>query len=240
MPSTLRRVIRLALPFMGCLALSSVSACGNLGTDREPVVAPHEHRADAVVQLRRASLPQPLSAMAVHYWFAAWDADFRVWERWEVWQQKGLTTTSWGYVHRDLSAIDAPVGGGESVVERQWYGDEARALIAALHASPLYPHRDLYRAWPGPNSNTYVAWVLREAGVAADLDPKAIGKDWRGWIGAGATTTGTGVQLSTPLTGLKLGARDGFEVSVLCLTFGFKPSPPALKTPFGSLGAPEQ
>lgn len=225
---------------MACLALTSVSACGRLGTDREPVVGANERRTYPVVQLRRATLPQPLTAIAVHYWFAAWDADFGAWERWEVWQEPSLTPESWGYVHRDLSAIDAGVGGGPSVVERQWYADDARALIKVLHASPLYPNRNVYRAWPGPNSNTYVAWVLREAGIAADLDPKAIGKDWRGWIGAGTTTTGSGVQVSTPVVGFKLGALDGLEVSVLCLTFGFKPSPPALKTPLGSLGAVEQ
>jgi hypothetical protein len=32
--------------------------------------------------------------------------------------------------------------------------------------------------WPGPNSNTFVAWVLREAGVEHALDPRAIGRNY--------------------------------------------------------------
>jgi hypothetical protein len=33
--------------------------------------------------------------------------------------------------------------------------------------------------WPGPNSNTFAAWVLREAGVAEPLDPRGIGRNYR-------------------------------------------------------------
>src|SRR5947209_8250000 len=61
--------------------------------------------------------------------------------------------------------------------------------------------RDAYRYWPGPNSNTYPAWVLREAGVAGELPPKAVGKDYLGIVGAGVTTTQFGVQVETPLVG---------------------------------------
>ena len=32
--------------------------------------------------------------------------------------------------------------------------------------------------WPGPNSNTFVAWVLREAGVEHALDPRGIGRNY--------------------------------------------------------------
>ena len=108
-----------------------------------------------------------------------------------------------------------------------------------LHRSPDYPHRDTYRAWPGPNSNTYVAWVLRESNVSADLGPLAIGKDWRGWIDGGATTTGTGLHFETPIVGAKLGLVEGVELHVLAFTFGFAFLKPTLKTPFGALSLPE-
>ena len=37
-----------------------------------------------------------------------------------------------------------------------------------------------YRAWPGPNSNTFVAHVMRSVPeLAAALPPTAIGKDWQ-------------------------------------------------------------
>jgi hypothetical protein len=219
---------------------SGILGCGTLGTAREPIVVAADHPPRPVVQLRRATLPQPLTFFAVHYWFAAWDPRSGVWERWEVWQQKEMAPPSWGHVHENLTGIDSAVGGGEVVVERQWVDDDARALISALHASPSYPDRDQYRAWPGPNSNSYVAWVLRESGVGADLDPRAIGKDWRGWVGGGLTTTGTGFQVSTPLIGFAIGLLDGFQLEIFCLTFGLKPVPPNLLTPVGRIGAPEQ
>lgn len=232
-----RCALRLAFAHVACCA----AGCGGqLGTDREPIVKLDERPLGPVVQLHRATLPQPLTAFAVHYWFVAWDPDRASWERWEVWQDAGHASPSWGHVHRDLMPPDAGVGGGEGVVERQWYGAEAHALLEVLHTPRAYPLRAVYRAWPGPNSNTYAAWVLERAHVAADLDPRAIGKDWRGFVGAGATTTRTGVMVSTPVIGLKVGLRDGIVVSVLCLSFGAKLGPPALETPLGSLGGAEQ
>ena len=41
-----------------------------------------------------------------------------------------------------------------------------------------YRYKDRYLPWPGPNSNTFVAWVLRKAGVEFDLPWKALGKDY--------------------------------------------------------------
>ena len=181
----------------------------------------------------------PLRIMAVHYWFNAYDPRSRTWERWELWQVADRNATSWGHIHRDLMAPYDDVGGGDAVVEAEWTGDDAARLVSTLHRPEDYPDRGEYRAWPGPNSNTYVAWVLRESGVSADLGPLGIGKDWRGWVGAGVTTTHTGVQVESPLVGLKLGLVEGIEIHVLALTFGFGFLPPKLKTPFGSIGPPE-
>lgn len=197
-----------------------------------------ERPSATVVQLVRARLPAPLIAIAVHYWFNAWDARTRRWERWELWQEEGVGPVSWGHIHRDLMAPWSNVGGGEAVIEDEWTDEEAERLIATLHRPESYPDRSTYRAWPGPNSNTYVAWVLRESKVSADLGPLGIGKDWRGWIGGGVTTTKTGLHFDTPLIGAKLGLVEGVELHVLALTFGFAFSKPTLKTPFGALSLP--
>jgi hypothetical protein len=191
-----------------------------------------------VVQLVRARLPGALRPIAVHYWFNAYDARVGRWERWELWQDEGAGASSWGHIHRDLMAPWSNVGGGEAVIEDEWTGEDAERLIATLHRPESYPDRSTYRAWPGPNSNTYVAWVLRESGVSADLGPLGIGKDWRGWIGGGATTTGTGLHFDTPLFGVKLGIVEGVELHVLAFTFGFAFLKPTLKTPFGALSLP--
>jgi hypothetical protein len=87
--------------------------------------------------------------------------------------------------------------------------------------------------WPGPNSNTYVDVMMRRCKLRADLPATAIGKDFRGWIGASWTSGGTGFQIETPLVGVKLGLTEGVEVHILALTIGVDWWPPALILPLG-------
>jgi hypothetical protein len=181
-------------------------------------------------------LPRPLALLAVHSWFVTFDPSEGRWHRWEVYQSAGAS----GYINEDLWPLEALMGGGAGWIDREWHDGEAQRILAALAEAPkTYPYRDMYRAWPGPNCNTYAAWVLREAGVAADLDPRAVGKDYLGVVGADWTTTRTGIQIETPLVGLKLGVKDGIEVHFLCATFGLDAWPPAFKTPCGRIGFPE-
>jgi hypothetical protein len=191
---------------------------------------------EPVAQLGYSPLPTALGHIAVHYHFVTFDPREGVWHRWDLWQYANKCPTSWGHVHCDLLSPEDGVGGGPPRVEREWRGDEARAIIAALNRSGEYPYRDEYLAWPGPNSNTYPAWVLREAGVSADLDPRAIGRDYHGRAGAGRTTTASGVTVDSPLLGAKVGLEDGAELHFVGLTFGIDVWPPATKTPLGRLG----
>ena len=124
-------------------------------------------------------------------------------------------------------------------IKAEWHDADARALIDVLAHSAEYPYRNRYLAWPGPNSNTYVAWVLRRAGVAADLEPRGIGKDYLGLAGVAISSTGTGVQAESSLLGLKVGLREGVELHVLYFTFGLDAWRPAIRTPFGRLGMRE-
>ena len=46
----------------------------------------------------------------------------------------------------------------------------------AVHA---YPFANEYKMWPGPNSNSFVAWVgLRVPSLELNLPVKAIGQAW--------------------------------------------------------------
>jgi len=63
---------------------------------------------------------------------------------------------------------------GQDVPDRYWYGerpqllvehrgDEVEALIDAVDAAARsYPWQTTYRAFPGPNSNTFTAWVAQQ------------------------------------------------------------------------------
>lgn len=195
---------------------------------------PHED----VVQLRYATLPAPLGAIAVHYWFVAFDARENTWSRWEVWQEANVAPTSWGHIQKDLMPPDSGVGGSSYRTGMEWRGQQAAKIVEVLRRPLDYPYRNSYRAWPGPNSNTYPAWVLRKAEIPVALDPKAIGKDFCGVIGGGVSETRSGFHADTPVVGLTLGAKDGIEIHVLCLTFGIDLLRPAIKTPFGRLGLP--
>ena len=93
--------------------------------------------------------------------------------------------------------------------------------------------------WPGPNSNTFTAWVARAVPeLEVDLPPTAIGKDYSGAKLLASAPSGRGVQLSLfGLAGLTASSVEGFEVNLLGLTFGLNPFDPALKLPFvGRLG----
>ena len=128
-----------------------------------------------IVELRYAPLPF-IGLIARHYWFVVFE-DSGGCHRWEVWQTKNAGGLSIGHVHCDLKAPDAGVGGGPAVTATQWSGEEARRIAQVLDAK-AYPFTQKYRLWPGPNSNSFAAWVLREAGIQYRLDRRAIGRGY--------------------------------------------------------------
>jgi hypothetical protein len=123
-------------------------------------------------ELRYAPLPY-IGAFAWHYWFVVSG------HRWEVWQTKNAGGASCiGHVHCDLKAPEDGVGGGPSRLAMTWDGEEARRILEVLNRIDTYPHCHRYHYWPGPNSNSFVAWVLREARIDYPLDPRGIGKNY--------------------------------------------------------------
>jgi hypothetical protein len=68
------------------------------------------------------------------------------------------------------------------------------------------------------------------------MNPCSLGRDYVGRVGAGFTTTGTGIHVESSLLGAKVGLRDGVEVHVLCFTLGIGIWTPSIKTPLGCVG----
>ncbi len=117
-----------------------------------------------LVQLRTAPLPY-IGALAVHCWFVVIDEASGETHRWEVWQTRNAGGRSIGHLHCDRSTPGAGVGGGPSRIAHEWRGGEAQAIERVLRSCARYPYCERYFLWPGPNSNSFVAWVLREAGI---------------------------------------------------------------------------
>jgi Protein of unknown function (DUF3750) len=172
---------------------------------------------------------------SVHSWVVFKPESGSTWSRYDV--------VGWGRPLR-LNGWD-PDG--------RWYGDtprvlvdvrgaEAQALIPRVkEAVATYTYNDFgdYRIWPGPNSNTFVATVLRAVPeLQATLPPNAVGKDFRAYPYAGLTDSGTGVEASLwGIVGVKVGWVEGIELNFLGLVAGFDLRHPAVKLPgFGRLG----
>jgi hypothetical protein len=158
------------------------------------------------------------------------------------------------YTRYDLTGFGRPIHVNGWAPDARWFGNTPQVVAdirgpAAAVAIPKiraaiadYPFAKLgdYRLWPGPNSNTFVAHVLRAAPeLGITLLPEAIGKDFR-TDGAlfGLTGSGTGVEASLwGLFGLKLGWVEGLEVNLLSLVAGLDIRRPAIKLPgFGRIG----
>lgn len=143
-----------------------------------------------------------------------------------------------------LSAPGIPDGywfGNAPHLIAQLRGAEAsRAIDEIAEAVHLYPYAHDYRLWPGPNSNTFTAFVARRVPeLKVDMPVTAIGKDFP-IDGAflDRTPSGTGFQVSLfGLLGVVVARQEGLEVNVLGLSFGIDILHPALKLPFiGRLG----
>jgi len=172
---------------------------------------------------------------AVHSWIVLKRANARDWTRYDV--------VGWGNpVRTNGWPADGRWFGNMPVAIADVSGAEAEQLIPKIQAAVnQYRFRQSgdYRIWPGPNSNSFTAAVLRavpELGVA--LPPNAVGRDFRDGFYAGRTDSGTGVELNLRgFAGVKLGWVEGIEVNLLGLVAGFDLRHPGLKLPgFGHIG----
>jgi len=193
---------------------------------------------EAVVQVYSARAVSWRGWFGVHTWIAVKPSNASEFTVHEVmgWRLKRTGTA--------LVARNRPADG-------YWYGNRPElladvrgagvdALITRIEAAvKAYPYPDTYHVWPGPNSNTFVAFVTREVPeLRVDLPPTAIGKDYLGWRSVNVTPSGTGGQASLfGLVGVAAGLEEGLEVNLLGLNFGVDPKSLSLKLPIvGRLG----
>jgi hypothetical protein len=221
-----------ASSLLGLMALAGASVTDDSASlsDEPPALS------EPVVQVWGARTRGAKGLFGVHTWIAVKPAgtpEFTVYEviGWRLrWSDSALVARNrapdrWFGAPGELYAEKRGPGVGE-LIER------IEKLVAA------YPHAKEYTLWPGPNSNTFVAWVARAVPeLEVDLPATAIGKDYMGSAWFAAAPSGSGFQFSARgLLGVAASAVDGVELNILGLNFGVGPS--GLKLPLvGRIGA---
>jgi Protein of unknown function (DUF3750) len=202
-----------------------------------------DDNSESIVQVYAARSYEPLPRLvAVHTWIA--------------YRREGERRYTLYEAHRFRPHIS-----GRSVrtcqkdyPDRKWHGavptllfelrgeSADRAISGLEEAVSTYPGG--YRLWPGPNSNTLIADLIRSVDdLQVDLPPTAIGKDFLpGWGVFGRAPSGTGWQVSLGgALGLLVGLEEGLEINLFGAVFGLDLNPPAFKLPVvGRLGFPQE
>ena len=225
-------------------------ACGQVHLDRDwrtasrvsAHIAPSPDTPEAIVHVYSARAFNWRGIFGVHTWIAtkrSQDQHFVVHDAigWRRFSNRPVVA----------SYIDVP--------DRLWFGSRPELLVdlrgqaaeAAIvniaDAISEYSYPWGYRLWPGPNSNTFTAFVGRRVpALRLHLPPTAIGKDFieNGDVLA-HTPSGTGYQISLAgLLGFTAAWREGVELNLLGAVFGLDIRRPAIKLPgIGRVGFPQ-
>lgn len=219
---------------IGLLALggAAVTADNSENQVREDAVV-----SEPVVQVWGARTRGAKGIFGVHTWIAVRPRNETEYTVYEVvgWR---LRWTDTAVVVRNRAPNHWFGAEGELYAEKRGAGVEA--LIQRIDKlAREYPYANTYTLWPGPNSNTFVAWIARAVPeLEADLPATAIGKDYIGSDMISTAPSGKGFQFSLRgLLGIAASSVDGVELNVLGLNFGVSGS--GIKLPIvGRIGTP--
>ena len=185
---------------------------------------------EAVVQVYGARTMGVKGIFGVHTWIAVKPADALSWTVYEIigWR---LRWSDSALVIRERQP-DAPWFGAEAELYADKRGPGVDELIQRIDkAARAYPYANTYTLWPGPNSNTFTAWIARQVPeLQVDLPATAVGKDYIGSTFISTAPSGTGFQFTLAgLLAVAAGPVEGFELNLLGLNFGANGS--AIKLP---------
>lgn len=227
-------VLTLALLLSGPLFLAACAGFQDSGSwrtaDRSSAglaPAPSQEEA-AVVQVYGARAYNWRGYFSLHTWISTKEAG-----------------ASQYYVHEVTGWRHYVVQSRPDEPDRAWYGappeliadirgERAERIIEQIDdVVAAYPYPTEYQAWPGPNSNTFVAWVIRQIPeMEVALPNNAIGKDYLGNGVLSEVPGGSGYQLSLGgYVGVLAGVREGLELNILGLSLGINPLGLGIKVP---------
>ncbi|TNE34680.1 MAG: DUF3750 domain-containing protein [Alphaproteobacteria bacterium] len=192
----------------------------------------------AIIQVFGARTWSWRGYFAIHSWISMKAVNADHYDRYEV--------IGWRAYHGSDALshrTDAPDNywfGSRPQILAELRGEEAGKLIGRIKkVIAAYPYRETYTLWPGPNSNSFTAYVGRQVPeLKLDLPPTAIGKDFiAGGALTGPAVSGSGFQFSMEgYGGFSVGPVEGAELHLLGLTLGFDFGDLAVKLPgFGRI-----
>lgn len=173
----MRRLIFLIL-FIGNLVSCATKDYRTASRESAGIAPNPKTNHEAVVQVYGAPTWGWRGWFAMHTWIATKPADAASYTVYEVigWRQ-----------HRGLPAMRIE----KDLPDRYWYGERPRLLkdfrgkvadkliVAVDKAAKSYPWPDTYRAFPGPNSNTFTAWIAKHVPeLGLELPFSAIGSGY--------------------------------------------------------------
>lgn len=153
----------------------SVPEVKGIGEAKAPDPSSHP---GAVVQVYGAKVWGFRGRFAIHTWVATKEENA---DHYRIYQVIGWK------LHRGQSVLSISSG----MPDKPWFrsppillhhrdGPQTEALIEQIHLAALrYPYSREYTMWPGPNSNSFTAWIGLEVPVLGlSLPTKALGKVW--------------------------------------------------------------
>jgi len=189
---------------------------------------------EAVVQVYGARTVRWRGAFGIHPWIAVKRSGA---DSYTSYQKIGWRAYRGGnaVVAADTRAPDTRWFGAEPQLLVEHRGAGVDAMIDHIEAAvQAYPWGTHYRLWPGPNSNTFVAYVARQVPeLGLDLPPTAIGKDYLGpttFIARAPSGSGWQVSLAG-LAGITVAREEGLEINLLGLGFGVDVNDARLRLP---------
>lgn len=177
-----------------------------------------------------------------HSWIVFKRENARDWSRYEVlgFASRGADGTLKGQwlgnsPARNRYAPDGRWFGRNPVVIADAVGATAATMIPKIEdvVENYEATAGRYRTWPGPNSNTFAAAVIRAIPeLRASLPPTAIGKNFRSTVFLGLTDSATGIEASLlGILGAKIGWIEGMEINLFGFIAGLDLVQPGLKIP---------
>lgn len=190
-------------------------------------------RKEAAIYVMAARTGGLKGAFATHSWLVLKQPGAERYDRYDV--------VGWGRpVRKNSYPADGRWYSNIPSIQHAISGAEAASLIPRIEAEIAnyrWSRSGDYSIWPGPNSNTFVAHILRTVpGLRATTPSTAVGRDYPStgqWLGR--TANGSLYASLAGYAGLMIGEDTGLEINFLGLVAGINPMRGEIKVPaFGS------